>query len=57
MRDVFDESCRKYENTHLWSITFFSENCTLCETMSKNVAETNWPQTTSQHGAYALHAV
>ena len=35
---------------------FFSENRTVYEIMSKNVVETEGPQMTSQHGAYALRA-
>jgi hypothetical protein len=35
---------------------FFSENRTVYEMMSKNIAETEGPQITSQYGAYALHA-
>ena len=35
---------------------FFSENRTDYEIMSTNVVETERPQVTSQHGAYALRA-
>jgi hypothetical protein len=38
------------------SIIFFSENPIIYETMSKNVAETEGPQMTSQYGANALRA-
>jgi hypothetical protein len=42
--------------THsLYSMTF-SENLTVYEIMSKNVVETEGPQMTSQHGAFALRA-
>jgi hypothetical protein len=34
----------------------FPENRTVYETTSKNVVETEGPQMTSQHGAYALRA-
>jgi hypothetical protein len=36
--------------------SFFSENRTVYEIMSKNIVETNEPQMTSQYGAYALRA-
>jgi hypothetical protein len=43
--------------THiLCSMTFFPENRVIYEIMSKNVVEPEGPQTTSQYGAYALHA-
>jgi hypothetical protein len=32
----------------------FSENCTVYEIMLKHIVETEEPQMTSQHGAYAL---
>jgi hypothetical protein len=42
--------------THvLYSVTF-SENGTVYEIMSKHLVETEKPQMTSQHGAYALRA-
>ena len=34
----------------------FSENRTVCEIMSKNMAEAEGPQMTSLYDAYALHA-
>ena len=43
--------------THiLCSITFFSENRTVYEIISKNMVEPEGPQITSQYGAYELHA-
>jgi hypothetical protein len=39
----------------LQSATFFPENRTVYE-MSKNVVDTEGPEMTSEHGAYALHA-
>ena len=43
--------------THvLCPVTFFYKNRTVCEIMSKNAVETEGPQMTSQHGAYALRA-
>ena len=43
--------------THiLCSVTFFSEIRTVDEIMSKNVVQTEGPQMTSQHSAYALRA-
>jgi hypothetical protein len=35
---------------------FFPENRNVYEIMSKNIVETEGPQMTSQHGAYALSA-
>ena len=46
----------KMKTRILRSITFFSENCTDYEIMSKNVVETEEPQMTSQYGAYVLRA-
>jgi hypothetical protein len=43
--------------THiLYSITFFSENRTVYDIMSKNSVETEGPQMTTQYGTYALRA-
>jgi hypothetical protein len=43
--------------THiLCSTTFFSENRTVYEITTKNVAETEGPQMTSQYGGYAVQA-
>jgi hypothetical protein len=50
-----DKSCRENQNTHFMFSTFFPENRTVYEVMSKNIVETEAPQMT-QHGAYALHA-
>ena len=35
---------------------FFSKDCAINEKMSKNLAEQEIPQMTTQYGAYALHA-
>jgi hypothetical protein len=56
MGNVLHKRCRENQNTHFMLNNFFSENFTVCETMSKNVVETEGPQMTSQYGAYALHA-
>jgi hypothetical protein len=42
--------------TNILCFPTFSENRTVYEIMLKNIAETEWPQMTSQYGAYALHA-
>ena len=57
MRNVLDSVIEKTKTHILCSITFFSENRTVYELMSKNWVETEEPQMTSQHGVYALHAV
>jgi hypothetical protein len=54
MRNVIDKSCRENKNTHFMFNNFFSENRTVCEIMSRHLVETEGPQMTSQHGAYAL---
>ena len=51
-----DKSCRENQNTHFMFSNFFPENRTVYEVMSKNIVETEAPQMTTQHGAYALHA-
>jgi hypothetical protein len=54
MRNVLDKRGRENQNTHfMFNNFFFSENRTVCEIVSKNMAET---QMTSQYDAYALHA-
>jgi hypothetical protein len=54
MRNILDKSCRENENTHFIFSNFFFENRTVYEIMSKYIVETEGPQMTSQHGAYAL---
>ena len=56
MTDILEKSCKENENPHFMFNNFFSENRTVNETMSKNLVETEGPQMTSQHGAYALRA-
>jgi hypothetical protein len=54
IRNVFNKRCRENQSTHFMFSNFFSENRTFYEIMSKSMVETEGPQTTSQHGAYAL---
>ena len=56
MRNVSDKVCRENQNTFHIQHFFFFENCTINETMSKNMVEPEEPQMTSQYGAYALRA-
>jgi hypothetical protein len=56
MRNVLDKSCKESQNTHFMFNNFFSENRAVYEKMSKNMVEPDWPQMTSQYGAYALYA-
>jgi hypothetical protein len=56
MKNVLDRSCRENENTRFMFNNFFSENHTIYEIMSKNIAETLGPQMMSQYGTYMLHA-
>jgi hypothetical protein len=56
MGNILEKSCIEIQNTHFMFSTSFSENRTVYEMMSKNMVETEGPQMTSQHGAYALHA-
>jgi hypothetical protein len=58
MRNGLNESCRDNQNTHFIFNNFFSENRTIYEIMSKNMAEAKGgrSQITSQYGANALHA-
>jgi hypothetical protein len=57
MRIVLDKSCKENEDTHFMFDNFFPpENHTVYEIIPKNVVETEGPQMTSQHGAYALRA-
>ena len=56
MKNVLDKCYREDQNTHFMFNKFFSENGTVYEIMSKHIVETEGPQMTSQHGAYALRA-
>jgi hypothetical protein len=53
-RNVSDKVCRENQNTFHNQHIFFLENCTIYETMSKNMVEPEEPQMTSQYGTYAL---
>jgi hypothetical protein len=55
MRNVLDKGCRENKNT-FYIQCLFPENRTVYEIMSKNIVKTEWPQMTSQYGAYALRA-
>ena len=55
MGNILDKHCIENQYTHFMFSNFFSENRTVYEIMSKNVVETEKPQT-SQYGAYALNA-
>ena len=55
MRNVLEKNCLEYRNTQFMFKNFFSENRAVFEIVSKNMAEPEGPQMTSQHGAYALH--
>ena len=48
---VLDKSSRKNQNSN-----FFKKNLAVCEITSKNKADPEGPRTTSQYGAYELHA-
>jgi hypothetical protein len=54
MWNVFHKPCMENRNTYFIFNKFFSENCTVYELIPKNMLETEGPQKTSQHGAYAL---
>jgi hypothetical protein len=57
MRNILNKSRRENQNANLCSVTFFFfENRAVYEITSKNVVEPERPQTTSQYGAYELHA-
>jgi hypothetical protein len=56
MENVVEKVVEKIKIYILHSITFFSENFTIYEIIPKNMVETEWPQMTSQYGAYALYA-
>jgi hypothetical protein len=56
MGNVLHKIVEKMKTHILCSITFFPENRTVYEIMSKNMAGTDGPQMTSQYGAYALRA-
>jgi hypothetical protein len=56
MRNGLDKIIEKIKTHILCPITFFSENCTVYEIMSRNMIETEVPQMTSQYGACALLA-
>jgi hypothetical protein len=56
MENVLDKSYRENKNTHFMFNNIFPENRTVCEIMSENVADTEGPQMTSQHGTYPLRA-
>ena len=53
MGNVFDKSGRGNKNIHFMFNNCFPKIAQFI--MSKNVVETEGPQMTSQHGAYALH--
>ena len=55
MTTVLDKDVQKIKTHNLCPITFF-EKCPVYEIMSKNIVETEWPQMTSQNGAYALRS-
>jgi predicted RNA polymerase sigma factor len=57
MRSGLEKSYRENKNTHFVFNNLFSENRTIYEIISKNIVETDRSQTTSQYGAYSLHAV
>jgi hypothetical protein len=57
MRNVLDKRCKENKNTYCTLNTFFSENITVYEIISKNIVVTEGPQITSQYGAYAFRAV
>ena len=57
MGNVLDKRCRENQNTHFMCSNYFSENCTVYEIIPKNSLATEWPQMTSQYGAYALDTV
>jgi hypothetical protein len=42
----FDKNCRESQNTHFMFNNFFSKNHAVCETMWKNMVETDRPQMT-----------
>ena len=56
MENVSDKSCRENQNTRFMFNNFFFRKIALF-IIPKNVVETEGPHLTSQHGAYALHAV
>ena len=56
MENVLYEVVEKIKTRILYSVTFFSENCTVYDIFPKNMAKTEKPHMTSQYGAYALHA-
>ena len=57
MRNVLNKSCRENQNTHfIYYDFFFFENRAVQEIMSKNKAQLEGSQMTSQYGAYDLHA-
>ena len=43
MRNVSNKSCRENQNTHFLSSNFSSENCVVCEIMSKFMMEPERP--------------
>ena len=52
MTNVLDKVCRENQNTHfVFNNIFFPENRAVCKMMSKNMAEQEGPQMTSQYGA------
>jgi hypothetical protein len=53
---MFQKKVVEKMKTHILCSITFSENRTINEIMSNNMAETGMPQMTSQHGAYALRA-
>ena len=54
MLNVSDNSCRGNQNTHVWSVTFISENRAVYEIIWKNIVQPDRLQMTIQHGAWAL---
>jgi hypothetical protein len=56
MTNILDKSCRENQDTHFMFNSFFFENHTIYEIMSKNMVQPERPQMTSQHGAYKSHA-
>ena len=57
MRTVLEKRCRENQNTYFMSSNFlFSKVAAVYEIRSKIMMETEGPQMTSKHGAYALRA-